>query len=71
MTDIAEIRKLPVPERLRLVGEIWESILDAPELLPVSEELVAELHRRLDAHHASPELSEPWESVDRKIFGAD
>lgn len=71
MTDIAEIRKLPVPERLRLVGEIWESILNAPELLPVSDELVAELQKRLQAHRASPEDSEPWESVERKVFGAD
>jgi len=71
VTDIAEIRKLPVPERLRLVGEIWESILDSPDLLPVSDELVTELHRRLDAHLAAPENSEPWESVDRKIFGDD
>jgi hypothetical protein len=39
MTDIAEIRKLPVPERLRLVGEIWESIVDAPEFLPVFDAL--------------------------------
>jgi putative addiction module component (TIGR02574 family) len=71
VTDIAEIRKLPVPERLRLVGEIWDSILDAPELLPVSDELLAELQKRLDAHRASPEDSEPWEVVDRAVFGAD
>jgi len=33
--DIAEIRKLPIPERLQLVGQIWDSILDDPALLPV------------------------------------
>ena len=71
MTDIAEIRKLSVPERLQLVTEIWDSILDTPELLPVSDELAEELQRRLDAHRASPEDSEPWESVDRKVFGSD
>jgi putative addiction module component (TIGR02574 family) len=71
VTDIAEIRKLSVPERLQLVTEIWDSILDTPELLPVSDELAEELQRRLDAHRASPEDSEPWESVDRKVFGSD
>ena len=71
MTDITEIRKLSVPERLQLVTEIWDSILDTPELLPVSDELAEELQRRLDAHRASPEDSEPWESVDRKVFGSD
>jgi hypothetical protein len=39
--------------------------------LSVSEELMAEVLRRLEAHRASPEDSEPWESVERKIFGAD
>jgi putative addiction module component (TIGR02574 family) len=71
VTDIAEIRKLSVPERLQLVTEIWDSILDTPELLPVSDELIEELQRRLAAHHASPEESEPWESVERKVFGSD
>ena len=44
--------------------------IEQPEL-PVSEELLAELHRRLDAHRMSPEDSEPWEIVDEMIFGAD
>jgi putative addiction module component (TIGR02574 family) len=71
VTDIAEIRKMSVPERLRLVNEIWDSIVEAPELLVVSDELAAELQQRLKAHRESPEESEPWESVDRKVFGAD
>ena len=71
MRDIAEIRKLSIPERLQLVGEIWDSILAAPELLTVSDELALELQSRLEAHRASPESSESWESVERKAFGAD
>ena len=71
VTDIGEILKLSVPERLQLVGEIWDSILDAPELLPVSDELAHELQKRLVAHRASPESSESWESVDQKVFGVD
>ena len=67
--DIAEIRKLPVPERLQLVGEIWDSILEDPTLLPVSNELARELEARLQAHREDPSSSEPWESVDRKVFG--
>jgi len=39
--------------------------------LSVSDELLAELHRRLEAHRASPEDSEPWEIVEERIFGAD
>ena len=69
MTHIAEILKLSVPERLQLVAEIWDSILESPELLPLSEEFALELQKRLEAHRASPETSESWESVDRDVFG--
>jgi putative addiction module component (TIGR02574 family) len=71
VTNIAEIRKLSVPERLQLVAEIWDSILDAPELLPVSDELALELQKRLEEHRASPETSESWESVEREVFETD
>ena len=71
MKDIAEIRKLPIPERLQLVGEIWDSILDDPALLPVSDQLARDLELRLAAHRANPESSHAWESVDREIFGAE
>lgn len=71
MRDIAEIRKLPVPERLQLVGEIWESILEDPSLLPVSDELARELEVRLQAYRNDPGSSDPWSSVDREVFGAE
>jgi putative addiction module component (TIGR02574 family) len=71
MTDITEIRKLPVPERLQLVGEIWESILDDPSLLPVSHELARELEARLEQHREDPDSGESWDSVEREIFGTE
>ena len=71
MKDIAEIRKLPVSERLQLVGEIWDSILEDHDLLPVSDELARELDARLAAHYADPAGSIPWEVVEREVFGAD
>ena len=71
MRDITEIRKLPVPERLQLVREIWDSILDDPALLPVSSETQRELERRLQAHQADRDSSEDWAIVDREIFGAE
>jgi hypothetical protein len=44
------------------------NIADTPELLPVSDELAEQLHKRLEAHRASPEDSEPWDSVERSVF---
>jgi putative addiction module component (TIGR02574 family) len=70
MRDIAEIRKLPLPERLQLVGEIWDSILEDPSLLPVSDELARELEARLQSHRDDPASSESWSFVEHEIFGA-
>lgn len=69
MRDIAEIRKLPLPDRLQLVGEIWDSILEDQSLLPVSDALARELEARLQAHRVDPDSGESWDSVDREIFG--
>ena len=71
MNDLTEIRKLPVAERLHLVAEIWDSILEDPDLLPVSDELVRELNARLAAHKADPTSGVPWEVIDREVFGVD
>ncbi|MEA2164846.1 MAG: hypothetical protein QOK37_2973 [Thermoanaerobaculia bacterium] len=71
MKDIAEIGKLPLPERLQLVGEIWDSILSDPSLIPISDQLAEVLEQRLAAHRAAPESSQSWGSVEREIFGVD
>jgi putative addiction module component (TIGR02574 family) len=45
--SVTRILELPVAERIRLVELIWDSIAALPEAVPVSEELKAELDRRL------------------------
>lgn len=64
---VAEILELPVPERLRLVELIWESIAAIPEAVPVSDELQAELGRRLAEFEANPEAGIPWEEVRERV----
>jgi putative addiction module component (TIGR02574 family) len=71
MKDIADIRKLPVTERLQLVGEIWDSILEDPDLLPVSEELIHDLEQRLAGYRRDPGSVITWEDLDREVFGSD
>jgi putative addiction module component (TIGR02574 family) len=58
-----EILDLPVAERLRLVEEIWESIVASPESLPLPESHRIELDRRLKLHRESPDAAEPWETI--------
>ena len=66
--SVAEILELPVAERIRLVELIWDSIAAVPEAVPVSEELKAELDRRLDEFEANPEGGYPWEEVRERIL---
>ena len=65
--SVAEILELPIAERIRLVELIWDSIAAVPEAVPLSEELKAELNRRLAEFETSPEAGSPWEEVRRRI----
>jgi len=64
----ADIVELSADERLQLVTDVWESLAACPEAVPVTEEQRAELARRLEAHHNSPEKVSPWEDVRDRIL---
>ena len=48
----AELRTLPIDERIKLVEDIWDSIAADQALLPLTDEQRAELDRRLDAYES-------------------
>ena len=54
-TDVAEILKLPVEERMRLVELIWESLAADPSTLPLSDAHRAVLDERLAEHERNPD----------------
>jgi putative addiction module component (TIGR02574 family) len=53
--DIAEILKLPVEERLRLVELIWDSIATNPSAVPLSDAHRAAIDERLAEHARDPD----------------
>jgi len=63
----AEILNMSVPERIQLAEDIWDTIAEVPEAIPLSDDEKAELDRRLDAYHRDPTAGSPWEAVRRKI----
>ncbi|MDO9049726.1 MAG: addiction module protein [Methylobacter sp.] len=68
-TGATEYMKLSVSERIRLVEDIWDSIVAAaPDTLGLSQTQKAKLHRRVAAHHADPSPAVPWELVRAKPF---
>jgi putative addiction module component (TIGR02574 family) len=64
---VAEILALPVPERVRLVEAIWDSISAVPEALPLTEWQKEELDRRLAEFEANPEAGSTLEEVFARI----
>ena len=58
--SIQELRRLPIPERIQLVKELWDGIAEEAPAIDLSAEQVAELDRRLDALEAQPEGGTPW-----------
>lgn len=65
--DMEAIRKLSVAERLALVEEIWDSISDEPAGAPVTEQQLAEAHRRLAEHDADPSSAIPWNQAEAEL----
>jgi len=63
----ADVMRLSVPERIQLVEDIWDSIAELPEEVPLTDEQKAELDRRLDAYHQNPEEGSPWGMVRERI----
>ncbi|MEO7086285.1 MAG: addiction module protein [Gemmatimonadaceae bacterium] len=68
--DFEALRRLPVADRLKLVGDLWDSIAEESpdEAFPMTPELAAELDRRLADADAHPEGGMPWEEVRANIL---
>ncbi|MCX6915706.1 MAG: addiction module protein [Verrucomicrobia bacterium] len=63
----ADALALPVPERLQLVEDIWNSIADAPHALELTEEDKRLIDERLEARRQNPSAGSPWEEVCARI----
>ena len=63
----ADVLSLSVPERIQLVEDIWDSIAELPEEVPLSDKQKSELARRLDAYHQNPDQGSPWRVVRERI----
>ena len=64
-----EIRHLPIPERVHLVEQIWNSIAEDEKQFQLTDSPKGELDRRLTAKHASPDRGSPWEDVKKRLLG--
>jgi len=65
---IARFRKLPSTEKVRLVQQLWDEIVDEAAHTPLSSAQQRLLDERIDDHEANPDDVEPWEQARGEIL---
>ena len=67
-TDLMEqIRRLDVDDRVRLIGDIWETIHADSEPPPLTEAQRTELRRRIAEHKRDPSSAIPADRALAKL----
>ena len=61
--EIQETLRLGVAERIEIVEAIPDSIVRAPDSLPVTAAQKRELDRRLAEYQKNPDLGRGWEEI--------
>jgi putative addiction module component (TIGR02574 family) len=64
---MTNVLSLSVPERIQLVEDIWDSIVEIPEEVRLTDELKKELDYRLAVYHQNPDEGSPWGIVRERI----
>jgi putative addiction module component (TIGR02574 family) len=62
-----DILNLSISERIQLVEDIWDSIVELPEAVILTDDQKRELDKRLDAYRLNPNEGSPWEKVRQRI----
>jgi len=62
-----EIQSLSVADRLQLLEEIWDSLIETPEAIPVTAAQHKELERRRRAHARNPSAAKSWAQVRARL----
>lgn len=65
---LSEIGAWPIGDRLRLVGEIWDGLVDQGYQSPLPQELTAEIERRIHHLDQDPDSAVAWETVEGKAL---
>ncbi len=67
-TQVADILELSVAEKIQIVEDIWDSISQNPEQLPVSEAEKQELDKRLKNYKQNPNEGIEWETLKKNLL---
>ncbi len=66
-TDIENIRRLSIADRIRLVQQIWDTIDEDSPPPPMCDSWRDEIRRRVESYRRDPSIGIPAEDVFREI----
>jgi putative addiction module component (TIGR02574 family) len=58
-----QAKNLSIPERIRLVEEIWDTIAEENEAFELTEPQKRELDRRLESARSNPGQGRTWDEI--------
>ena len=64
---VTDTLELSILERIQLVEDIWDTIVDKTENIRLSAEEIKIIDDRLEAYHNNPETGSPWVDVYKRI----
>lgn len=66
--NMADVRKLPIDERLRIMEDVWASLEAEGAKLAVPEWHKGELDRRLESYGSQPDKMQDWQDVKAELL---
>ena len=63
------IDNLEIDERIELIGDLWDGLIDTIEGAPLNDEIKEELDRRLATSKSDPDNSVAWDDVKKEALG--
>jgi len=62
-----EVLRVSIAERIELIGDLWDSMVEVPEAIGLTEAQKAELDRRLEGHRKDSTAGARWPIVRDRI----
>ncbi|MBW4475178.1 MAG: addiction module protein [Stenomitos rutilans HA7619-LM2] len=66
-TDFTQVFELTLSEKLQLLEDLWDSIAQVPEQIPVLDWQKEELAKRKAAYSHNPNSGSSWEAAKERI----
>ncbi|MCP9494779.1 MAG: addiction module protein [Pyrinomonadaceae bacterium MAG19_C2-C3] len=66
-TQLSDILRLSIAERIQLAADIWDSIAAFPEAVPITDEQKQELDKRLSALADNPHDGISWDDLKAQM----